>query len=240
LFGRKSSNDNFVKSAFFNSFVMKPEINSTADTNVVNSDVGGPEPLPTPMPRIGGGIEVSTSIGIFEKTNHFLPTGMGNQFTLIMLLGLMIITMMMIYGAIKAKHLFILPYFGYQVFDFAITSLMAVSYYSWIPNANDFVNNNPDFPLAQTLSKYDLQWIGLLVLLIYVAVLLVKAYCIGVIFACYQYCQLRSSGVLTYQEDANCTRTMSEQLLPPTYENAVKMQPACCAEEAPPPPYGTV
>lgn len=47
-----------------------------------------------------------------------------------------------LFFSIKAKHLYILPYFGYQVFDFTVTSLMAISYYSWIPNANDFVNNN--------------------------------------------------------------------------------------------------
>ncbi len=47
------------------------------------------------------------------------------------------------------------------------------------------------------------EWLSLSVLLLYVLVLLVKAYFIGIVWACYQYLHLRNSAVLRYSEIAD-------------------------------------
>jgi len=153
---------------------------------------------------------------------------------LAMVFGLAVLTFMMLYGAVKERPLYLLPFFCIQVFDFIISCLTAVGHYSWLPSVHEMVANNSDVPFRSELMKLNSQWVSLSILLLYVLVLMVKAYFLGVVWACYQYLQAKRNVLLTY----SASEDGSEVYLPPDYETAVKMPvPMPTPQEAPPPTY---
>jgi len=94
-------------------------------------------------------------------------------------------------------------------------------------------------PFRDQLMKLDGQWIALCILMAYVFVLIAKAYFIGVVWACYQYLHLRQNSVLTYTTTEDGRRRDAELLLPPNYDEALKMPPAYSTSAVvnAPPPY---
>jgi len=146
---------------------------------------------------------------------------------LALVFGLAVLTFMMIYGAVKERPLYILPFFCIQVFDFIVSCLTAVGHYNWLPSVHDIITNNPDVPYRSELMKMNSQWISLSILLLYVVVLMLKAYFLGVVWACYQYLQAKRNVVLTFTATADGalvpTETDDAMFLPPDYDTAVKM-----------------
>jgi lysosomal-associated transmembrane protein len=154
---------------------------------------------------------------------------------LALLVGLFFITSMLLHGVAKNRPGYLLPFFCFQVFDLILSCLTAVGHYTWLPNLQEVLADNPDLPFREQLVDLNSQWMALCILTAYMLVLFAKAYFIGVVWACYQYLHLRQVSVLTYtmSEDGR-QREDGELLLPPDYESAMKMPQA----GAPPPPYG--
>jgi len=115
--------------------------------------------------------------------------------------------------------------------------LTAVGHYTWLPNIHQAIVENPDLPFREQLMNLNSEWLALCILLVYVLVLMIKAYFIGIVWACYQYLHLRNTSVLRYTEVEGTTIPHdAELLLPPDYETASKMPPVY---PGPPPLYAT-
>jgi len=154
---------------------------------------------------------------------------------LALVFGLLFITLLMVYGSIKSRPVYLLPFFCFQVFDFILACLTAVGHYTWLPNIHQAIVENPDMPFREQLMNLNSEWLALCILLIYVLVLMVKAYFIGIVWACYQYLHLRNASVLRYTEvEGNTIPNDAELLLPPDYETASKLPPVY---SGPPPLY---
>jgi lysosomal-associated transmembrane protein len=162
--------------------------------------------------------------------------------TILFLLGMMSVTLCLIYGTILGRPKYITPFFCVQVFDMCITGMAMLSYFSSIQELKRFISMQPCLPGRQFLSDLDDNNLMALTLVAFVAVLFFKMYFIGVVWTCYKYLQqfaLRMNGtadgnVRRYNMDVLDNADDTEMLLPPKYEDVIAMPPA--AEQAPPPP----
>jgi len=163
-------------------------------------------------------------------TTHDINAGMAVTFCTFL------ITMLMVYGAIKGNPRYLMPFFCLQVFDFCIASLTVIGYFSYMPDVRQTIAENPNIPFQKDLLKLDTQWLSLIVLITFIFLMMVKAYFIGVVWSCYKYLIYRnaSNSMIEFIE------TDSRVLLPPPdYESASKdskqFLPICTTP--PPPPY---
>lgn len=152
--------------------------------------------------------------------------------------GIFIVTLQLIYGAIRGRAGYLMPYFCLQVFDFCMNCLTVVGYFSYIPEIKDWIAQMEDCPISQEVAAMDDDWFMLLAILVFVSLLAIKAYMIGVVWGCYKY-------LTTYQTTVNARVTRgyqasgaddTEMLLPPKYED-IADTPAIDPTLPPPPPY---
>ncbi|KAJ8305264.1 hypothetical protein KUTeg_015809 [Tegillarca granosa] len=134
----------------------------------------------------------------------------------------------------RSRPGYLMPFFCLQVFDFCLSCLTVVGYFSYAPNIKDWFRQQGlgCYPGMDSILRMDGEWLMLLCLLVLVLFLSLKAYLIGVVWACYKYLQLRNlnrSVVREYTVDPD-----TEMLLPPKYEDAIK---APVDSSPPPPPY---
>ncbi|XP_034256888.1 lysosomal-associated transmembrane protein 4A isoform X1 [Thrips palmi] len=150
------------------------------------------------------------------------------------------ITLLMVYGAVKGKPSYLMPFFCLQMFDFCLTSLTAVGYLCYLPNMHRYLAENPTVPFREQLLRLDPQVLSLLVLGAFTVVMLIKSYFIGIVWSYYKYLTLRmvaNRRTIHYIESEIATMSLSESLLGtmpttvdlPDYETAVK-------KFSPPPP----
>lgn len=139
-----------------------------------------------------------------------------------------IITLLLLYGTIWGHANYLMPFFCLQVFDFILSALTVVGYFSYMPDVRRLVASSRDLPLQRELLRLDPQWLCAVVMVGFVACMMLKAYVMGVVWSCYKYLRLRQEANLSDLE------TDSEALLPPDYETATKM-PAYLPVYAPPP-----
>jgi len=156
---------------------------------------------------------------------------------LLITMGSFVLTIMLVYGAVKGRPGYLMPFFCLQVFDFCISCLTVVGYFSYIPDLKNCLQLQENMPYREELMSMDADWLMLMAIIFFVFVLTVKAYLIGVVWACYkyltQYERTVTRGVIrTYDTETGNTDD-TEMLLPPKYEDAVRMS----AEEPAPPPY---
>lgn len=149
-----------------------------------------------------------------------------------------VITIMLIYGAAKGRAGYLMPFFCMQVFDFCLTCLSVVSYFSYIPNMKRWIQAQDDFPWKQELLQMDDDWLMLAVVTGFVLVITIKAYLIGIVWACYKYLNGYERAVARGIHRAYSNMEIenpedTEMLLPPKYEDVLRMT----AEEPAPPPY---
>jgi len=195
--------------------------------------------LPTPQPQKSAQ-PMDDNNFFYSKSDMMVFTRKRLQngdahLALALLVGLFFITAMLLHGVAKNRPGYLLPFFCFQVFDLMLSCLTAVGHYTWLPNLQEVLADNPNVPFRDQLMDINSQWMALCILTAYVIVLFAKAYFIGIVWACYQYMHLRQAGVLTYtmSEDGQ-QQGDGELLLPPDYESALKMPQA----GTPPPPYG--
>lgn len=145
-----------------------------------------------------------------------------------------LVAVMLVYGAIKSRPSCLMPFFCLQVFDFCLTCLWVVGYMTYAPDIKVWIvqQGMADWPGMKHFLQMDDQWLMLLGVIVLILILTVKAYLIQMVWSCYKYLQLRNANrsvVREYTVDPD-----SEMLLPPKYEEAIKVQ---AATGPPPPPY---
>ncbi|GLH03407.1 Lysosomal-associated transmembrane protein 4B [Gryllus bimaculatus] len=155
-----------------------------------------------------------------------------------------LITLLMVYGAVKGKPSYLMPFFCLQVFDFCIASLTAVGYLCYPPDVRRLVERNPQLPFREHLMEMNLQCLSLLTVCAFMGMMVLKAYFIHVVWGCYKYLSLRQTA---QQRTIHYIDPDSQTLLPdlPDYETALcdpRFQPPPSMKKMPPPPpsYATV
>ncbi|KAK6625148.1 hypothetical protein RUM43_005439 [Polyplax serrata] len=141
-------------------------------------------------------------------------------------------TLLLLYGAVKGKPSYLLPFFCLQVFDFCVASISAIGYLCYFPDINKILIQNNHIPLSDELLGLHPQTLGLLAAIIFLLIMSIKAYFIGVVWNCYKYLTLRQ---VAAQRTVQFIDPDVQNLLPdlPDYETAVKKFPT------PPPSYAT-
>jgi len=149
-----------------------------------------------------------------------------------------LITSMMIKGVAQYQSSYLLPFFCLQLFDFFITCLTAIGLMSYYPDYD--YEDSGKFPYNQEfmhwkerlpVSNFDLdnQWFFLIALVLFLVIMVVKAYFIACVWSCYKYIAARE---ISNNVNSNNYAMDAEALLPklPTYSDAIKMP-----SEKPPP-----
>ncbi|XP_035667105.1 lysosomal-associated transmembrane protein 4A-like isoform X2 [Branchiostoma floridae] len=134
-------------------------------------------------------------------------------------------TLLMLYGAIKHRAGYLLPFFCIQVFDFTVGCLTAIGFVSYMPNIRTFMEQNPNLPYREELMAMDPQYLLLICMALFFIVMIIKAYFIGVVWGCYKYITSRNLMEVIYCPDTEALLPMT----PPSYDTVTKMPP--------PPPY---
>ncbi|XP_026499669.1 lysosomal-associated transmembrane protein 4A isoform X1 [Vanessa tameamea] len=147
------------------------------------------------------------------------------------------ITLMLIYGASRGKPAHLLPFFCLQIFDFAITVLTATGYLCYLRSIHRLVAEARRVPWREQLLSLPAPALALVVLATFLFAVLLKGYCISVVWRCYKYLTMRthalhsltpfvisSSGALSPGAPLAPPAPAYSSLLP-DYEEAVKQTP---------------
>jgi len=172
------------------------------------------------------------------------------------------ITIMLIYGTARGRPGYIMPFFCLQALDFCISCLTVVGYLSYMPDIKQWIKSQPDLPYKENLLAMSPQTLDLLAISIFFAIVLVKAYFLGVVWATYKYLVNRMGpqmavreglsslyfpmlsptperGNNDYSDDLDSDDQAEHPgapLLPPKYEDAIKAPKEESLSSIPPPP----
>ncbi|CAH1773464.1 unnamed protein product [Owenia fusiformis] len=137
---------------------------------------------------------------------------------------------MLVYGAAKGRPSYLMPFFCVQVFAFCLTVLSVVGYFTYMPDVKQYISMQ-ELPFKDELLKMDNEWLCLIVAVFFCFTLFIKAYLIGMVWACYKFLTRKQvTEAVNHYFDGN--EEGGEMLLPPKYEDIVD-QPA----NPPPPAY---
>ncbi|XP_018582619.1 lysosomal-associated transmembrane protein 4B isoform X1 [Scleropages formosus] len=162
---------------------------------------------------------------------HFTNSELGNDFdvmddanvciaTAISLL-MILICGMATYGAYKQHAAWIIPFFCYQMFDFALNTLVAISVVVYPNTIQDYLQQLPGtFPYREEIMSTNNACLVFIVLLFVGSILAFKGYLIWCVWNCYRYVRgRRNSEVFVY-----ITTNDTTVLLPP-YDEVVAVPP---------------
>jgi len=148
------------------------------------------------------------------------------------------ITLMMIYGTIRGKPGHLLPFLCLQLFDFAITTLTAAGYLCYLQAIHRLVAQSYRLPWREELLQLSPEQLVVVVLIVFICIVFLKAYAIGIIWRCYKYLTLQQQSmrpflpcVISDLQPVNEERAYSTLL--PNYDEAI----AQFMKQAPPPSY---
>lgn len=145
-----------------------------------------------------------------------------------------VVTLLLLYGTIWGQPTYLMPFFCLQVFDFVLSALTVVGYFSYMPDVRRLVASSRDLPLQKELLRLDPQWLCTVVMIGFIACMMLKAYVMGIVWSCYKYLRMRQEASLADVESDSEVLPYGQALLPPDYETATKM-PAFVPVYAPPP-----
>lgn len=137
------------------------------------------------------------------------------------------ITLMLIFGTVKGRPSHLLPFFFLQLCDFAITTLTAAGYLCYLRTIHHLIEQSNRLPWKEDLIRMDPRTLGVVVLFAFIFMVMLKAYCIGIVWRCYKYLTIRqNASLLTYiiPEGGNQERSFNSLL--PDYEEALSMKVA--------------
>jgi hypothetical protein len=97
------------------------------------------------------------------------------------------IIIMLIYGIIKNKPSYLMPYFSIKVFQVVMSCLTTLGFYSCLPNVRVWIQNHNYFPFKSTILVLDNQTLELFVFSILLSSILVKLYTCIIVWYCYRY-----------------------------------------------------
>lgn len=140
---------------------------------------------------------------------------------------------MLIYGIIKKRPSYLMPYFSIKVFQVVMASLTTLGFYSCLPNVRIWIQNHHYFPFKRAILLLDNQTLELFVFSILLASILVKLYTVIIVWYCYRYMitlesfrnlgSLNSNGCGT--DDSNSGFKFDDESLvsqPPKYDEIMK------------------
>ncbi|XP_036333021.1 lysosomal-associated transmembrane protein 4A [Rhagoletis pomonella] len=151
------------------------------------------------------------------------------------------ITLMMIYGTLKGKPSHLLPFFCLQLFDFAITTLTAAGYICYLQAIHRLIAESHRLPWREKLLEMSQEELMVIVLVVFICIVFLKAYAIGVVWRCYKYLTLRQQNLRTLlpcvMPELGGAGLVGEEraytTLLPNYDEAI----AQYMKQAPPPSY---
>jgi len=222
--------------------------------NVVSSYLGfsnGETNQTTPVVGLVGNVTSSWMIeSAWDCDDKFLG--------LLLTVGSSLLTISLLYGAITGRPRYILPFFWLQMFDFCITSLTVIGYFSYGPDIKRWLSLQSSFPFRDELLTLGREWLLVIAALLAVIVLWTKAYCISVVWSCYKFLIYRLTAAAAVQLSIeaplgatatanevaalNCSLNEAQMILPPKYEDLTPIlnAPDCMGAAAPPPAYETL
>ncbi|XP_008290448.1 lysosomal-associated transmembrane protein 4B [Stegastes partitus] len=166
--------------------------------------------------------ELANDLDVMDDANMCIASAI----SLLMIL----ICGMATYGAYKLRAAWIIPFFCYQIFDFALNTLVAVSIVVYPNTIQDYLQQLPDnFPYKEEVAALSSVCLVLIVLLFIGCILGFKAYLIACVWNCYRYVSGRGGSEILLYVTTNDTTV----LLPP-YDDSVSVPP-----KQAPPPYTT-
>lgn len=210
---------------------MMEELQNNYDYNV---DLNAPA-LPTPLSKVDPPYAYRDHSLNYRK--QYQSYDMGGLVCTCMIA----ITMMMIYGAIKGKPSHLLPFFCLQLFDFAITTLTAAGYLCYLQAIHRLIDESHRLPWREKLLELSPDELVIVVLVVFLCIVCLKAYAIGIVWRCYKYLTLRQQSLRTLlplgiPDLSNAQMGAEERAystLLPNYDEAV----AQFMKQAPPPSY---
>lgn len=155
--------------------------------------------------------------------------------------GSLSITICLIYGTIMVRSQFVTPFFCIQVFELCVAGMMMLSCFSNIPDLKKWIATQEKLPFRDAVLRMDNDHLNLIVFVIFVLVLSIKMYFIGIVWACYKYLRqlevdVRQTRVRIYGRETELNLEDTEMLLPPKYEDVLQM-PDPQSSSPPPPAY---
>ncbi|XP_011180170.1 lysosomal-associated transmembrane protein 4A [Zeugodacus cucurbitae] len=211
---------------------MMEELESGYDYTV---DLSAP-PLPTPLSKVDPPYPYRDHSLSYRKQYHNFDMG-GLVCTC-----MIAITLMMIYGTLKGKPSHLLPFFCLQLFDFAITTLTAAGYICYLQAIHRLIAESHRLPWREKLLEMSQEELMVIVLVVFICIVFLKAYAIGIVWRCYKYLTLRQQNLRTLlpcvlPELGGAGLMGSEEraysTLLPNYDEAI----AQYMKQAPPPSY---
>lgn len=97
------------------------------------------------------------------------------------------LTMMLIYGIIKNRPSYLMPYFSIKVFQVVMGCLTTLGFYSCLPNVRLWIETHHFFPMKKELLLLENQTLELFVFSILLTSILVKLYVVIIVWYCYRY-----------------------------------------------------
>ncbi|CAG9786777.1 unnamed protein product [Diatraea saccharalis] len=156
------------------------ELEHDSATEADWSDVGNHRyEMPTPLSNVE------------PRPINLQHTTQSKDHTLIYLCTLAI-TLMLIYGAARGKPAHLLPFFCLQIFDFAITVVTATGYLCYLRSIHRLVAETRRVPWRAQLLQLPAPALALVVVSAFLVAVLLKAYCINVVWRCYKYLTMRT------------------------------------------------
>uniref|UniRef100_A0A8D0V089 Lysosomal-associated transmembrane protein 4B n=2 Tax=Sus scrofa TaxID=9823 RepID=A0A8D0V089_PIG len=121
---------------------------------------------------------------------------------------MILICAMATYGAYKQHAAWIIPFFCYQIFDFALNTLVAITILVYPNSIQEYIRQlPPNFPYKDDIMAVNPTCLVLIILLFISIMLTFKGYLISCVWNCYRYINGRnSSDVLVYvtSNDTTC------------------------------------